>query len=385
MPVNLRKGVNTWLHRLRLGHDRPFACTNEIMRKSSLLLFLCVLLASCGNKSESEIQGPIESGVVLVQSESYYEVLLPSGATWYFSSMDEDGNISGLTLSADSIGTVTSYGTGFFVSEDGKVATNCHVVSSRFSDKEIQESITGILDALKAFIAQSYAEAQQDYGKYARLAQIAAVSEYYSYGEYYEYVALRDNAEREMEQCSSLYYGLDRIRASDCQIRFHNEVGLALNDTYVTNAGDFLPCVVTKTDGEHDLAIIQLKDKRTPEGRYVFRVPDVDPLATYSFMDRVTSKVSGDKNSRLCMCGFNRGPALALTSEGVKSQFNTGAISQTQDDKLMYSIPALPGSSGSPVVNMKAELVAINFAGLADTQSFNYGIRVRYLRQLLDR
>lgn len=51
----------------------------------------------------------------------------------------------------------------------------------------------------------------------------------------------------------------------------------------------------------------------------------------------------------------------------------------------MYSIPALPGSSGSPVVNMKGELVAVNYAGLNGTQNFNYGIRIKYLRDLLDK
>lgn len=50
----------------------------------------------------------------------------------------------------------------------------------------------------------------------------------------------------------------------------------------------------------------------------------------------------------------------------------------------MYSIPALQGSSGSPVVNQYGELVAINFAGINGTQSFNYGIRVERLREIVN-
>lgn len=50
----------------------------------------------------------------------------------------------------------------------------------------------------------------------------------------------------------------------------------------------------------------------------------------------------------------------------------------------MYSIPALPGSSGSPVLNRKGELVAINFSGLNGTQNFNYGIRMKYLKSLME-
>lgn len=50
----------------------------------------------------------------------------------------------------------------------------------------------------------------------------------------------------------------------------------------------------------------------------------------------------------------------------------------------MYSIPALQGSSGSPVVNQYGELVAINFAGINGTQGFNYGIRVERLREIVN-
>ena len=62
-----------------------------------------------------------------------------------------------------------------------------------------------------------------------------------------------------------------------------------------------------------------------------------------------------------------------------------GTISQRTAERLMYSIRALPGSSGSPVVNMQGQLVAVNYAGLNGTQNFNYGIRVKYLKQLLEK
>lgn len=69
--------------------------------------------------------------------------------------------------------------------------------------------------------------------------------------------------------------------------------------------------------------------------------------------------------------------------EGMKSQFNSGSISQCTSERLMYSIPALPGSSGSPVVNLQGKLVAINFARLNGIQSFNYSIRVKYFQKLM--
>ena len=43
----------------------------------------------------------------------------------------------------------------------------------------------------------------------------------------------------------------------------------------------------------------------------------------------------------------------------------------------------MPGSSGSAVVNHKGQLVAIHHAGIKKTQNFNYGVRVKYLINLL--
>lgn len=141
--------------------------------------------------------------------------------------------------------------------------------------------------------------------------------------------------------------------------------------------------MVKKIDSEHDLAILQLKNKKTPEERYIFDVTEEDPLEEYDWKESITKKISEDKNSRLFMTSFNLGPTLALTKDGIKSQFNNGTISQRTNERLMYSIPALPGSSGSPVVNQRGQLVAVNYAGLNGTQNFNYGIRVKYLQKLM--
>ena len=108
-------------------------------------------------------------------------------------------------------------------------------------------------------------------------------------------------------------------------------------------------------------------------------------MEAYSWKENITKKISEDKNSKLFMTSFNLGPTLALTKEGIKSQFNSGSISQRTNERIMYSIPTLPGSSGSPVVNLQGQLVAINYAGLNGTQNFNYGIRVKYLKELIDK
>ena len=341
------------------------------------------MLSSCGNMSEKEIEEMTSSGVVLVQNQSYYEVVLSNGESLFFSGFDDDGDLKGIATDKDSVELVTNYGTGFFISHDGEIATNFHVVSNTVTDKDVNKSVGKVISALKKVIVAIY----NDYNEKLEQAQLvydyANQSSDVSYEDFYKVRDIRDAIKAEMEEYAQYYNGLDDIRASDSEIKYHNEVSIAYNNTFVTSASDFIPCVVIKNDQEHDLAIIQLKDKKTPSEKYVFPVEE-DPLETYSWKDKIEQKIKEDKNSKLFMSSFNLGPTLAITKEGIKSQFNNGSISQKTKDRLMYSIPTLPGSSGSPVVNMQGQLVAVNYAGLSGSQNFNYGIRVKHLKSLME-
>lgn len=355
--------------------------------KNKCLWLVCVctmlLSVSCVNKAEGDIEAETASGVVLVQNESFYEVELSNGVSLYFSGFDDSGELRGLATEKDSVDVTTSYGTGFFVSPAGEIVTNTHVVSNMVADKDVNKSVDKVLKALKSRLAARYYELDEQYRQAYQYYRYAGYSGSAGYDELYKMKIVLDAVKAQRDEVGEYYNSIDRIRANDSEIKYHNRISIAYNNTHVKGPKDFVPCVVRKTDAEHDLAVIQLKSKATPADKYVFEVPEEDPLLTYSLMDKAAKEIRDDKNSRLFMTSFNLGPALAITKGGVKSQFNTGTISQRTDDRLMYSIPALPGSSGSPVVNHAGELVAVNYAGLNGTQSFNYGVRVKHLRDLL--
>lgn len=342
-------------------------------------------MTSCVNKSEQDIEKEISSGVVLVQNQSYYEVELSNGEKLFFSSYDEEDGIKGIATDEDSVEVVTSYGTGFFISEYGQIATNAHVVSNTVTDKEVTKSVSKIVDALKQVMLSLYNEYNEKHEEAVRAYNYANYSDEVSYAEFEAVRDYKNALEEKLKECAESYNGLDEINASESEITYHNKTSIAYNDTYVTSTTDFVSCVVTKIDTEHDLAILQLKDKKTPEGKFIFEVTDEDPLEKYDWKETFTKRFSKDKNSKLFMTSFNLGPTLALTKEGIKSQFNSGTISQRTNERIMYSIPSLPGSSGSPVVNQRGQLVAVNFAGLNGTQGFNYGIRVKFLKELMDK
>lgn len=354
------------------------------MNIKTLLLAAVALVAAGCNKSESQIEEETASGVVLVQNQSYYEVVLSNGESLYFTGFDEDGDMDGLAFEEDSVSPVIGYGTGFFVSGDGKIATNAHVVSNQIEDRKINKSVKTIIEGLKSLVELAYDKHNEELEETQELYDYANYSDEVSYADFYKIRDYKESLEKKIQECVEVYEALDDIDPKDSEITYHNRVSIAYNDTYITELGDFQSCVVGSVDAEHDLAIIQLKDKSTPIGRHIFSIPEADPLEEYSTGESIAEWFEDDKNSKLLMSSFNLGPTLALTNEGIKSQFNSGSVSQKTEGRIMYSIPTLPGSSGSPVVNLRGELVAVNFAGIQGTQNFNYGIRVKHLRNLLD-
>lgn len=343
----------------------------------SLLLLLSLFVTGCANMSQSDINDKCSSGVVLIRKMSYFELVLPNGEKFYFSSFDKEKNqFEGLVANKEEVKMAESYGTGFFVSKYGHIATNNHVVSTDVKKEETEQALAQILYTYKEQIIEQYRGLNEYYQQLDNSIQ----EKYYNDEDYSQEQQELYNVQQQKQQLEIVYNEINNINVHNTKLNYYSELGISYNNSF----GNIEKCSVIATDETHDLAIIQLNNKQTPQQNYVFNIDNDDPLTTYSFVDNVKKKMGNDKNNNIFMIGFNLGPNLAITKEGVKSQINSGHISQQTNERLLYSIPALQGSSGSPVVNENAEVVAVNFAGLNFTQSFNYGIRIKFLKQLIN-
>ena len=100
------------------------------MRKILILLLAVIAMTGCDNKkSAEELFKETSSGVVVVLNEYYYELKLPNGNSLYFTGLDEEGDITGLTADVNEAKANRSMltGTAFFVDDKGTLMTNRHV------------------------------------------------------------------------------------------------------------------------------------------------------------------------------------------------------------------------------------------------------------------
>lgn len=384
------------------------------------LLYGLIILSmmACTSKKDSYTQEQLyeqaSSGVVLIQNTYYYKITLSDNgfySTNYVFSKLQDGKLKNIshTISNnfnevnDTIKS-TIFGTGFIISPRGTIVTNSHIINPTTNKTLIYQAFITYLKEEIDKCNQRIEIEQHDLDIFEK--EIRDNKRLYSQGyammvegiqmckkAIKAYTEYRDNC-------------LRKIGLSNFEVELCSEIKIAYNGSHITSSNDLIDCFVVKDVPKYDLGIIQIADANefwnvcklndTPKwsceptklGGYItYRNLYSDlmiPQDKYIF-NLYNNEIRNDEEIKLYMIGFNQGPTLASTNDGIKAQITQGYISQNTDSiKVMYSIPALPGSSGSPVVNQYGELVAINFAGINGTQGFNYGIRVERLREIVN-
>jgi serine protease Do len=73
---------------------------------------------------------------------------------------------------------------------------------------------------------------------------------------------------------------------------------------------------------------------------------------------------------------------LAATGQ-ISPMITQGVISNVQERMLVYDAPTTHGGSGGPVFNGSGEVIAVNYAILPDFGGANFGVPIRFARELL--
>lgn len=343
---------------------------------------------SCNKVIEPETPEKIfekyKSSVVLIASQFYFEVYTDS-RTYYYSPSSEKK----LYFTKEEVLNNLSFstGTGFIISEKGEIITNNHVVNHK--DENFKIELVNFYEKAKSSILydiKMYSDSIEN-----------IQSTYYQYSdqmEYYEkeiYETRYDSIRHKKSLLINLYDRINNIDLSNASSKLIiHKLGIAYNDTHVTEMDDLQECVIVKLSDKDnvDLALIQTKSKKFNSiPNYIFNFKDNNPnlIENPEKVKERNIKNPIKINEDVFMIGFNRGFSLANTKQGIKSQFTSGKISQENDgERILYTIPTLEGSSGSPIVDKWGNLVGVNFAKITNSQSFSFGVPIYEVKKFYE-
>lgn len=366
----------------------------KIIKLSFAAIAAVLLFTACGKKSADELFEEQKNGVVLVLNKFYYEVVMPGGQKLFFAGIDQNGNMQGFTTSEAEAKKNAQMlnGTGFFVSDDGKFITNRHVAVTELNSQQLRANLASIVSAS---LMQCAMAARQIKSKYAMLeAQKQQFMEYDFFGniidgdetQLRQIVAEQRRLQEMYEEVENSARYLQSANMGNIKVNTVCNIGISYDGQKVSSPSDFLvknPCRIIKVSDKEDadLAMLQLESKKTPDGAHVFKFAG-DGNKKYFNGRSSEAKVKIDQ--QLYMIGYNAGLMLANTQKGISVQMTSGRVTQTPDgDRVTYSIPTVQGSSGSPVIDEDGHVVAVNFAKLAGSDNFNFGIPLEKIRDFL--
>lgn len=358
------------------------------MIKKINLLIIIFSLISCNKEivpeSPEQIFEKYKGSVVLIASQYYYKIYSDNSVYYYSPGSEnkifykEEDVLNNLSFST---------GTGFIISQNGEIITNNHVVNNE--DESFKLELQNHFESVKNSLL-SYISAYNDSIEKLR-------TDYYQYSDqmsYFEKQDMESNYDTVLDRKNiliKLYDELGNIsyKNSTSKLVIH-KLGIAFNESHVTEFDDLQECVIVKTSENEkiDLALIQTKNQTfNIKPNHIFNFKDNNPnvnIDSEKFKERDIKKPI-KINEDVYMIGFNRGFSLANTKQGIKSQFTSGKISQENDgERMLYTIPTLEGSSGSPIVDKWGNLVAVNFAKVTNSQGFSFGIPVYEVKKFIE-
>lgn len=278
----------------------------------------------------------------------------------------------------------TISGTGFFVSDDGKLITNHHVAEpwiytdSKTNDyTDLKSHIASILpdtlnqDQYKNYIEAHWNDYLLDEGDYSEeeiknetMANIDSTSVNDEVNE-----LISENKSEEEAISNTVTY----LKPEDIEIIPHTiEIAIALHGS----KDNWLECEVYKIANEKDVdvAILQLTSESLPES--VANIIDLD--------EAIKDDTSLKPGTNAILIGYPMGLQLANTRKGIKVQVYEGQINKESDGvSIQYNVTSTHGASGSPVFNECGKLIAINYAGYEEAQGYNFGIVAKHALSLM--
>lgn len=329
------------------GHHKKRHRGMKVVGVTLLTLLVIAILAFGGyyawvyiNKPKellpTEIYSKYKKTVVMIQRAYTYEITyedIPvSTALEILLDDDWDVDISDNYYVVDNSlkeGVAIGYGTGFFISNDGLIMTNRHVVS------ELDESRAKDIELIRSTIAESLMDDALD----------LLMDDYYD--EYHVLSEIADGLEVKYRLVS---------------------MGVFMNDTYVNSQSDMIQCSLydVSQSADVDIAIIQTNNKTTPS--------DVTNIVN---LKDITNPEDIELGRAIYTIGFPYSITIGDTQMGLEANNQSGEVTQNRGQYTYgHNITIERGASGSPVFDRFGKFAGVIVSGyLGLSQGYNHAVQ----------
>jgi pSer/pThr/pTyr-binding forkhead associated (FHA) protein len=302
-----------------------------------------------------------QSAVVLIYNEYYYTVEFDDEGAGEsivigYNGNDSEGEPNFVVKGFEGCHPFGVYGTGFFVSKDGKIATNRHVampweymLSEKGNDK-----LRDYIELVKNQILKKTETACLYYFKNYKLTQ---------------------------EQATTLIVKLKRI--GNCRIKkitgYSSNLRIGYSGEYYESLEKFDPCIFIddSKDKGIDVALLQRYNKKLPND-------NIQCVNTKEFIPAENLKV-GDV---LTTIGYPSGPSyLTLRNDdgGLKNVMKKGEISRTPGKiEIDFNIEVIGGASGSPLFDQSGNFIGIVSSRFVNSSTNGKGVLGKYVAKLIE-
>ena len=242
---------------------------------------------------------------------------------------------------------VALYGTAFFISDDGKLVTNLHIVKPwLFGDFKER------LELLQKTYTQLFSE------NYAAIDKVKNQADYHQF-----WISLS----------GKLVSSVNNLKVKGVL----DGISFCPNNV-IFSMDHFKKCQVLAAgeDPKKDVAIIQNVDSELPKKCSFINVTDSMDISEKAL------KVG----NHIYTLGFPNGRFMQKEDEleGIKLIAQGGVITQESTQYTFgFNAASMGGASGSPVFNNRGKLIGVLNSGYS-IQGYNFGIKAIYIKELLD-
>ena len=319
---------------------------------AALLLLVCIgfgiykALEGVPRKyNDSELYAKYNNSIVMLVGQYHYEVSagnlnpsilrnagIPSKFQWDGANLIPEGH--------SKYGEIISFATGFFVSPDGHIVTNLHVTKPWLFDNIIDNIEGYCKDVFHQYAAKKDLE-----------IMLLGGNEGLMLDAYTSQIKVEGKLDGLLFIPNGKYFSTEN--ATQCR---------------VISAGD---------DTNIDVSLVQSDKAELPRNCSYINISES--------MD--VSETTLEVGKHMYTLGYPQGIGLQdLKSEkGIQVLARGGSIIHASNEyQFGFDAASYGGASGSPIFNEKGKLIGVLNSGSAKTQGFNYGIKAKYVKNLVE-